>query len=242
MRLIVEPAFWELFPDAVIGVVAAHRLDNQTPSIACREQLTAAIAAAAARLDGADIAQDNAVAPWREAYRKFGVKPAKYRSGIEGLLRATRNGGPASINPLVDCYNTVSLNHGLPCGGEDLGAIVGDLVLTRARGDEYFVPLGSAEAAPPGPGEVIYRDDAGAVCRCWNWREADRTKLTSATRDAVLVIEGLPPTARERVRAASDDLADSVRELLGAETRVFLLDRDVSEVDLAPDTTRGTQA
>lgn len=38
------------------------------------------------------------------------------------------------INPLVDLYNSVSLSYALPCGGEDLAALAGDLRLGMAQG------------------------------------------------------------------------------------------------------------
>ncbi|HET6262504.1 MAG TPA: phenylalanine--tRNA ligase beta subunit-related protein, partial [Chloroflexia bacterium] len=160
---------------------------------------------------------------WREAYRTFGVKPNKYRSSVENLLRSARAGTVRSINPLVDLYNSVSLRHQLPCGGEDLAAVVGDIRLTRAVGDELFVPLGSPEPQPPQTGEVIYRDDEGVLCRAWNWREAERTKLTPATHDAFLCIEVTPPLREESLRAACADLAELVSSKLGASCRVEIL-------------------
>jgi DNA/RNA-binding domain of Phe-tRNA-synthetase-like protein len=72
---------------------------------------------------------------------------------------------------------------------------------------------------------VIYRDDAGAICRCWNWREADRTKLTPATADAFLCIEALPPTSAAQLQAACDELAALVALHLGGTARVALLAR-----------------
>lgn len=38
---------------------------------------------------------------------------------------------------------------------------------------------------------MIYFDEQGAVCRCLNWREVQRTMLTEETKDAVLVIEAI---------------------------------------------------
>ena len=132
-------------------------------------------------------------------------------------------GGPRSISPLVDLYNAVSLRHLLPCGGEDLDAVRGDVRLTLAAGGESFVPLGSADELPPAPGEVVYADDAGIICRAWNWREAERTKLTPETTRAVLVIEALPPRTADDLLAACGDLAESVGSHLGASCRVALL-------------------
>jgi DNA/RNA-binding domain of Phe-tRNA-synthetase-like protein len=225
MQFIVEDDFWSLFPDALIGVVVARGFDNTAGERAeIAALLGAAAAGAAAALEGAEIAGHAAVAPWRRAYQAFGVKPSKFRSSIESLLRAAQAGRIRGVNPLVDLYNTVSLRHMLPCGGEDLAAIQGDIRLTRAAGGEAFVPLGAAQPEPPQPGEVIYCDDAGVICRCWNWREADRTKLTELTTDAFLCIEALPEIGAARLRAACDDLAMLIREKLGGTAIVEVLE------------------
>jgi len=234
VQFFIENTFWSLFPDALIGVVLARSVDNtagERPDIPAL--LGEAAAGAAAALEAADIAAHAAVAPWRRAYQAFGAKPSKYRSSIESLLRSAQSGRLRGVNPLVDLYNTVSLRHQLPCGGEDLAAIRGDIRLTRAAGGEPFVPLGAAADEPPLPGEVIYRDDAGAICRCWNWREADRTRLTEATTDAFLCIEALPEIGAARLRAACDDLAALVREHLGGKATVEILDHARPALDLA---------
>jgi len=218
----VEPAFAALFPHCVIGTIVVRGLDNSRHGAECAALLEHEAGSAARRLGDADIATHSAVVPWREAYRMFGVKPAKFRSSIENLLRSARAGTVRSINPLVDLYNAVSLRYMLPCGGEDLGAVRGPIVLTRAVGNEHFVPLGATDEQPPQPGEVIYRDDIGVICRCWNWREADRTKLTTATTDAFLCIEGIPPVGELEVHAACGELAGLVRRYLGGETEIRL--------------------
>ncbi len=218
----IDPEFSALFPDCVIGTVVVRGLDNGLHAAACAALLECDAHSAAERLGEADIATHPAVAPWREAYRAFGVKPAKFRSSIENLLRSARAGTIRSINPLVDLYNAVSLRYMLPCGGEDLDTVRGPVVLTRALGDEHFIPLGSTEEQPPQPGEVIYRDEVGVICRCWNWREADRTKLTAATADAFLCIEGISPSVAPAVRQACDTLGALVVEHLGGIVDVSL--------------------
>ncbi|MCU0492068.1 MAG: phenylalanine--tRNA ligase beta subunit-related protein [Chloroflexaceae bacterium] len=223
MQLLVEDAFWELFPQARIGIVTAHGLDNRANADTAAALLMDAAAARATTLEGADIATHPMVAPWRAAYARFGVKPSKFRSSIESMLRSAQAGRVRPINPLVDLYNTVSLRHALPCGGEDLAAIVGDVRLTRAAGGEPFRTIGASEDEPPVTGEVIYRDDVGAICRCWNWREADRTKLTPQTHDAVLVIEALAEHPAAALEAALAELSALVRQHLGARTRSAVL-------------------
>jgi DNA/RNA-binding domain of Phe-tRNA-synthetase-like protein len=223
MQLLVTDRFWSLFPEARIGVVLARGLDNTRAEAAAAALLAEAVAATVLMLDGIDIPTHAAVAPWRTAYSQFGAKPSKFRSSIESLLRAAQAGRLRSINPLVDLYNTVSLRHLLPCGGEDLAALIGDVQLTRADGGEPFRPLGADADDPPPAGEVIYRDAAGAICRCWNWREAERTKLTSATRDALLVIEALPAHPQAQLNAALADLASLLTTHLGGTSESAVL-------------------
>ncbi|HEY7032166.1 MAG TPA: phenylalanine--tRNA ligase beta subunit-related protein [Thermomicrobiales bacterium] len=230
VRFVVEDSFWQLFPEASIGAVAVRGIDNRANAEACEALLLAQAERTAREIGEAEIGALAAVAPWRSAYLAFGVKPSRYKSSIEGLLRSAKAGRLRSINPLVDLYNTVSLKHQLPCGGEDLGAIVGEIRLTRAMGDEPFVPLGGTESEPPPAGAVIYRDDLGAICSCWNWREADRTKLTEATTDAFLCIEALPPAGAEALRTACDELARLVAEWLGGKASVVVVDRELRAI------------
>jgi DNA/RNA-binding domain of Phe-tRNA-synthetase-like protein len=225
MQLTVSDSFWGLFPHARIGLVIAHGIDNTRAAEPSGALLAAQIAATAAGLEGAELASHPAVAPWRAAYAQFGAKPSKFRSSIESLLRSAQSGRLRAINPLVDLYNSVSLRHQLPCGGEDLAAVVGDIQLTRAQGGEPFRTIGADADDPPPSGEVIYADAAGAICRCFNWREADRTKLTDATTDALLVIEMLGAHPPAQLDAALADLVALIAEHLGGTLRTAVLDR-----------------
>jgi len=149
VQFLVDESFWALFPAAMIGLVTVKGIDNCFPTEATAALLAAQMAATSAALGDADIGSHAAIAPWRTAYQRFGVKPSKTRSSIETLLRSAKSGRLHAINPLVDLYNVASLKHLLPCGGEDLAALEGPLRLTRAAGDEHFVPLGGTEPEPP---------------------------------------------------------------------------------------------
>ncbi|MCO5220296.1 MAG: phenylalanine--tRNA ligase beta subunit-related protein [Thermomicrobiales bacterium] len=229
----LESDFLELFPDATIAIAVVRGVDNRVEDPEIWPMLQVEIERAAAMVSGAEIAQLPSVAPWRGAFATFGVKPSKYRSSIEAMLRSAQSGRLRSINPLVDLYNTISLRHQLPVGGEDLAKVDGDIRLTRAHGDELFTPLGAAGPESPPPGAVIYRDDDSVICSCWNWREAERTMLSESTTDAVLVIESLPPLDPDAARVAIDDLAALVTRHLGGASRVELLNAANPVVDIS---------
>ena len=212
MKLTISDTVFTDFPDALLGVVILHGIDNSQDKPEITALLRQAEAALSGKFGGVPVIEHPYIATWREAYRKFGAKPKDYPSSVENLTRRVLNGAAMGhINNLVSLYNTISLRHILPVGGEDLEKIVGDVWLTKAGADEPAIfLLGEKEARAPRAGEIIYKDDVGAICRRWNWKEADRTKLTQETKHAFLVIEALPPVPRETVETAIRELAELV--------------------------------
>ena len=218
---VTEESFWNLFPEACIGIVVAHGMQpTDAVSLEHAQAITRALAAAneAAdrHLESNTISQNEVVAVWREAYQQFKTKKGA-RCSIENLLKRVLKGNPVgSITPSVDIYNTVSLKYALPVGGEDIDSFDGDIRLGITEGGDAFQPLGDEEDAPTLEGELCYRDNAGAICRCWNWRDGQRTALTDESAKAFLIIESVDPTRADDLRAATDELAALVQEHLGA--------------------------
>ncbi|WP_312700878.1 B3/4 domain-containing protein [Sedimentibacter sp.] len=232
-RFVIEDAFWELFPNARIGIVVCKNIDNK---IVDENQYQALLLDAEKEvprhLPDPDFSKNDVIRVWREALQKFKTKKGA-RSSIEALLKRVDNGNHiGTINPLVDIYNSVSLRYALPCGGEDIDTFVGDIRLTRAAGGEDFITLGSDESAPPYEGEVVYKDDAGAICRCWNWRESVRTMLTENTKNAFLCIELVDESRIEALNDALNDLAEAVQKNLGGIYTISVLDIENKEIEI----------
>jgi DNA/RNA-binding domain of Phe-tRNA-synthetase-like protein len=227
-KFILDGSFTALFPEAAIAVVVARGIDNTVSGNAPRraeiQTLLEEAARESVRFLGADVFSENpVVAVWRSAYQKFKTKKGA-RCSIEALLKRVEKGsGLPAINPLVDLYNAVSLRFGLPCGGEDMDAFSGDLILGLAKGGEDFLALGDEAPDPALPGELVYRDDLGVVCRCWNWRDGQRTMLTEKTKDAFLVIESVDPGRAGDLAHAADTLAELIRDFLGGDARIHIL-------------------
>ena len=234
MNLMITDPIFDDFPALVLGVVILHYIDNSQTRAETIELLRQAETALPSKFDGTRVIEHPYIATWREAYRKFGAKPKDYPSSVENLTRRVLNGGTIGhINNLVSLYNTISLRYILPVGGEDLDKIVGDVLLTRADNDERAVfLLGEKEARAPRAGEIIYKDEAGAICRRWTWKEADRTKLTQDTKNAFLVIETLPPVPRATVESAIPELAALVKQYCGGTVTTAFLDKDNRQTKL----------
>jgi len=120
----------------------------------------------------------------------------------------------------------------VPSGGDDLDRVDGDLRLTLAKGDEPFTPLNSDVVEYPIPGEVIYEDSSKVMCRCWNWRQGDQTKLTPATINVAINVDCLPPVSRDEAEAITKELANLVKEFCGGQATYLLLDARQNEAEI----------
>ncbi|HEQ8251688.1 TPA: B3/4 domain-containing protein [Streptococcus pyogenes] len=221
VEFVADQSFWELFPDAKLGVVLLKDVQNQAESPEDVKQLLAESHELAKAYLTADNFSDNQVVQvYRKAYQHFKTKKGA-RSSIEALLKRVSNGQSIpSINPLVDIYNAASLRFGLPVGAEDSDSFIGDLRLTITDGGDDFYLIGDADNNPTLPNELCYKDDIGAVCRCLNWRDGERTMATEHTQNAFLIIEALK------------FIEGSAKMYLHAITSVHVLDKDNPHVPL----------
>lgn len=224
-NFVIEDDFWSVFPNAKIGVVICHGIDN---SIKDEEQygemLLKAEKEALKYLQDSEFSNNRVIKIWREAFQKFKTKKGA-RSSIEALLKRAYNGNHiGTINPLVDIYNSISLKYALPCGGEDIDKFSGDIRLTKAVGNEDFITLGTDKSEPPYEGEIVYKDNGGAICRCWNWRESVRTMLTENTTNAFLCIELIDESRLMEFENALKDLEKAVKDNLGGTCETSILD------------------
>jgi len=224
-KFVVEDDFWSLIPSARIGVVVCHGIDNSLKDLEkYNEMILAAEKDATKYFTEPEFSNNTVIKVWREALQKFKTKKGA-RSSIEALLKRVHNGNHiGNINPLVDIYNSISLRYAMPCGGEDIDTFNGDIRLTKAIGNEEFVPLGADENSPPYEGEIIYKDDIGAICRCWNWRESLRTMLTENTKNALLCIELTDESRYLEFENALNELAKEIGNHLGGSVKISILD------------------
>ncbi|MCI2779004.1 B3/B4 domain-containing protein [Clostridium perfringens] len=223
-KFIIEDDFWELFPNAKIGIITCNGIDNTIKDEnQYKDMLSQGEKEALSHLPNEEFSSNEVIKVWRDAFKKFKTKKGA-RSSIEALLKRVSTGkGLGTINPLVDIYNSISLKYAMPCGGEDMDKFIGDIRLTKATGDESFITLGSDKSEPPYEGEIVYKDDEGAICRCWNWRESVRTMLTEDTKNAFLCIELVDENREKEFENALKELSQLIEENLGGKSEISIL-------------------
>jgi DNA/RNA-binding domain of Phe-tRNA-synthetase-like protein len=232
MLFTIEKDIFERFPDLLVGTLLIDGLDNS----GCCEEVLPLIRVQEEKIRRSfsrdTLSQEPRIRAWREAYSSFGAKPKKYLSSVESLYRMIlKENGLRSINTVVDLYNYVSIKNIVPIGGDDLDRVEGTLRLCVARGDETFLPLNAREREVVKPGEVIYRDDMDVLCRRWNWRESDKTKMTEDTRRLLLVLEALPPISADILEPMIVDLEELVVRHCGGRARTAVLHREAPSLE-----------
>jgi DNA/RNA-binding domain of Phe-tRNA-synthetase-like protein len=221
---VVGQEIFERFPQYTRAIVVARGIDNRGLEPQVEETLREAEARCEALFAAEDLTSHPHIACWREAYRVLNMKPGKNYSSVESLARRARGGSSVPyVNTLVALMNGFSLRHLVPCGGDDLDAVRGDLALRLAEGEERFVPLGGEEAEHPEPGEAVYVDDEQVLCRRWNWRQGEGTKVLPSARNALINIDCLPPVGLAEAETLAVELAELVRASCGGSVRHCLI-------------------
>jgi DNA/RNA-binding domain of Phe-tRNA-synthetase-like protein len=153
---------------------------------------------------------------WREALRRAGVSLKKCPPSIEAIAkRTTKSDSPFSINPVVDTYNGISMDLVLPFGAYDLDQLDGPLCLRVCEQPEPFAPLGGGKPEETVVGEIVYADDIDILTRHFLWRQADKGKITGASRRFVFVCELIESMGEDTIRNAKCLIEEQFSMLLG---------------------------
>lgn len=149
----------------------------------------------------------------REAYKKCGKDPSRYRPSGEALCRRILRGiSLYQIDTLVDLINLVSIRFGYSIGGFDADKIVGDaLVWGIGKAGEPYEGIGRGELNIEGM--PVYRDAVGGIGTPTS--DNERTKLELGTTHLLTIINGY--SGKEGLRDAADYMIELLKEFASAE-------------------------
>ena len=149
----------------------------------------------------------------REAYKKCGKDPSRYRPSGEALCRRILRGITLyQIDTLVDLINLVSIRFGYSIGGFDADKFEGDtLTLGIGKAGEPYEGIG--RGALNIEGMPVYRDAIGGVGTPTS--DNERTKLGMETTRLLTIINGY--SGKEGLREAADYMVELIKEFASAE-------------------------
>lgn len=147
--------------------------------------------------------------PIYRAYRDFfwrvGIDPTKTRPAGEALVRKVIGGRDLpTINTLVDAYNLASLETGIAIAAFDLGNLGwDDLSMRKAFLGETFLGIGmSAPSILTGVEVVIENKRTASLVAVYPYRDSEESKVTTETKDVLLVMCGVPGIKEETLELA----------------------------------------
>lgn len=239
-KIIVDQEVFNRFPGFNRGIIVIENLENHGTNPEIQKMLQEEMEKMA--VEGEQILQSEFLKVWDDVYIKFGANPNKFPPSIKSLIKRVLKGGQIPfINSVVALFNIISLKYLIPCGGDDVESILGNLKLGIASGNENFTSLGSTELEHPDNEEIIYFDTVSnnVMCRRWNWRNGDFSKITTDTKKIVINVDGigLPaqagPASEALIIQTRDELALLLEKYCGAKCQTDLLNAEKSEVEIS---------
>src|SRR5262245_49201469 len=202
--------------------VVLRDLRIEPSSVRLRAQITEAIAAIRPRFgDVQQIRSLPQVIAFQDILRGVGVNPRRDQPSVERLLSyALKRGDLPAINSLVDAYNLVSLRSLCSLGAHDLDRIAPPVSLRLLTGRERFTPLGGTAEVTVTAGEYGYVDaEDRLLCRL-DVLQADFSKVTEATANALLIIEATTAHSPDVLRQTFTDAIAEVTRHCGGTAEV----------------------
>jgi DNA/RNA-binding domain of Phe-tRNA-synthetase-like protein len=148
----------------------------------------------------------------RTMYKRVGLDPTKTRPSNEALLRRVAKGGALPrINAMVDVINWCSLEFQLPYGLYDRRPIRGVPTIRLGLPGEAYA--GIRKDTVHVAGRITVADDEGPFGNPTS--DSARTMVTTATRDALVVVFAPAASSGARVAGVLDRTAERLVRICG---------------------------
>lgn len=177
------------------------------------------------RLAAGDIRRLPEIQAIHDILRAVGVNPRTYQPACQRLAQLiVKRGQLPVVNNLVDIYNIESARTLCCLGAHDLDLLKTPITLRLLEGREHFVPLDPKMATDPlRPGEFGYVDAGGRlICRL-DVMQADFSKVTTATRNVLLIVEATSSHPEGTVTEILDRLTYRIGKHCGGSSETVFL-------------------
>lgn len=184
MRIKISKEIADVCPDLSVLAISAH-VKNTVYDVDLWKEIDALTEAICVENCIEQINKTPTIYATRQAYKRLGKDPNRYRPSAEALHRRIhKNLQLYQINTLVDLINLVSIKTGYSIGGFDADKIEGDLVLGIGRKGELYHGIGRGELNIEGI--PVYRDEIGGIGTPTS--DEERTKINIETTNLLILI------------------------------------------------------
>jgi DNA/RNA-binding domain of Phe-tRNA-synthetase-like protein len=183
MKITISPEIKEKTPKFSVGIMTCDVLVYNNPEItklinSLEEEIQNNISIS-------DVISLPIIKDGRDAYKRYGKDPSRYRLATESLYRRLAKGNKLyRINNVVDLGNILSIRTRKSVAVLDYSQISGDVLIRLGRSTDQYVGIGrgkiNIENIP------LYEDDIGPFGSVTS--DTERTMITSKTKKILLFI------------------------------------------------------
>jgi len=151
---------------------------------------------------------------------KVGIDPTKIRPAAQALVRRILAGKPLpTISNVVDSYNLAPVKTEVALAAFNLDELRGSLTMRTARRGEAFAGIGMKEPMELTGVEVVISDEEKLVA-VYPYRDADKSKVSSGTKNLMLLVCGVPGISENILAEAGRIAVKFVTEFCGGKGRI----------------------
>ena len=155
---------------------------------------------------------------YRDFFWSIGIDPTKERPSSEALIRRILNRkNLPRINCAVDAMNATSVETLITFGLLDLDKLETPLTLREAKLGEKMIVIGGREITIP-QGFPVIEDAKGIIVSATIYRDGEIAKITTNTRNMILIGYGPPGVGNAVLRAAVKKAKENITSCCKNET------------------------
>lgn len=199
------------FPELAVCIGTITDVHNEKENERI-EQLREAVYQEVKTKHNIETLKDNpTVRAFRDFYWKLGIDPTKTRPSGEALLRRVLHGDELPrISAVVDAYNLASTKTILPISGFDVDLLNQPFHVRFAKNGETFTGIGMDKPITLTEQMLVLADQKQVLC-IYPYRDTDLTKITMQTRNAMIIVYGVPRIDEQVLKEAAETTLDYIR-------------------------------
>lgn len=202
MKISIQKEISETYPKYMMGLIKIETKDKNLEKL---QTLT--------KYEKSVIEKELVKKEWLDVFASMNASERRLPS-IIALWNIIDNFGELkSINYFVNAYNYISIKHGIPMGGYDIKKLPHqELTLKHAvQGGVKFEPMGLSGQLEKlkDPAEICYYCGDIPVCRYWNNKDSEITKIYDNTDDVLIMFDTLGTI--EALNNAIDDFVEILK-------------------------------
>ncbi|MDR0979015.1 MAG: hypothetical protein LBL91_03665 [Lachnospiraceae bacterium] len=203
MKISIQEEILEKYPNYKMGLVKVKVASKNCEKVQAFTKYEKSIA------DEAEVEKE-----WLKVFKDMNASDRRLPSIVALWNIIDRFGELKPINYFVDIYNYISVKYGIPMGGYDMAKLPNEeLTLKYAVvGGTKFEPMGLAGQLEKikDPAEVCYYCGDVPVCRYWNNKDSEITKIDENSSDVLIMFDTLG--TNENLQEAISELVKIIKE------------------------------